>query len=497
MPRYASIWFPYLLTEYTVRRRPEFRDMPFVLTARERGRMLVKSVSETAARQGIRSGMVLADCKAIFPELEVLESEPGKTEKILQALAEWCIAYTPFTAVDMPEGLMLDITGCTRYRGGELAYLESIREKLNGFGYTVRIAIADTIGTAWAVARFGKAQAIVSSGAQGTALKELPPAALRLEPEVLARLRKLGLQRIDSFIGMPLPALRRRFGPSLPLRIGQALGQVTEIILPVKPIEPYQEKLCSLEPIPTPKGITMALQQLLETLCIRFEAEGIGLRKAVFRAYRVDGDIQQIEIGTGYPSRNPIHLFKLFETKIAMLQPDLGFETFLLEAPKVEPVTNEQAAIWSASCQNDKKVAELLDRVTAKAGAGSVSRYLPAERYWPERSVVQASPLWEKPMVKWRTDWPRPILLLSKPEPIEVTAVLPDYPPMLFRYKGVLHHVAKSDGPERIEQEWWQSKGLYRDYYCIEDENGSRYWLFRSGPYDAGRPEWFIHGFFA
>ena len=497
MSRYASIWFPYLLTEYTVRKKPELRKIPFVLGSRERGRMLVKSASELAARKGIHSGMVLADCKAIFPELEVLEAEPGRGEKVLYALAEWCISYTPVTAVDMPDGLILDITGCTHYKGGETVYIESLKKKLKSFGYTVRIAIADTIGAAWAMARHGKATEIIKPRDQYIVLRELPPAALRLEPEVLARLKKLGLSRIDSFIDMPNAVLRRRFGASLPLRMGQALGREIEMIVPVKQVEPHQERLSSLEPIPTAKGIMIALQKLLDTLCIRFETEGLGLRYAVFRAYRVDGDIQQIEIGTGYPSRNPIHLFKLFENKIPMLQPDLGFETFLLEASKVEPITDEQAAIWSASSQNDKKVAELLDRVTAKAGSDSVCRYLPDEHYWPKRSIKQASPLWEKPVAQWRTDWPRPIHLLSRPEPVEVTAVLPDYPPLLFRYKGKLYNVAKSDGPERIEQEWWQSDGLYRDYYCIEDEHGARYWLFRSGPYDTGQPKWFLHGFFA
>ena len=32
----------------------------------------------------------------------------------------------------------------------------------------------------------------------------------------------------------------------------------------------------------------------------------------------------------------------------------------------------------------------------------------------------------------------------------------------------------------------------------LEDENGYRYWLFRSGHYDTERTyQWFIHGFFA
>jgi len=60
-----------------------------------------------------------------------------------------------------------------------------------------------------------------------------------------------------------------------------------------------------------------------------------------------------------------------------------------------------------------------------------------------------------------------------------------------------LHNVKKADGPERIEQEWWIQQGLYRDYYCVEDDTGARYWLFRLGHYENNEPKWFLHGFFA
>ncbi len=69
---------------------------------------------------------------------------------------------------------------------------------------------------------------------------------------------------------------------------------------------------------------------------------------------------------------------------------------------------------------------------------------------------------------------------------------------MLFRYKGRLHTIKKADGPERIEREWWIEGGPHRDYYIVEDEDGGRYWLFRSGHYAENEPnQWFIHGFFA
>ena len=109
-----------------------------------------------------------------------------------------------------------------------------------------------------------------------------------------------------------------------------------------------------------------------------------------------------------------------------------------------------------------------------------------------------ASSLDEKISTSWKTDKPRPIQILSTPERIDVTAPIPDYPPMLFRYKGKLHKIKNADGPERIETEWWLEKGQHRDYYSVEDEEGNRYWLFRLGHYTSDqKPQWFIHGFFA
>lgn len=128
----------------------------------------------------------------------------------------------------------------------------------------------------------------------------------------------------------------------------------------------------------------------------------------------------------------------------------------------------------------------------------AIRRYVPDEHYWPERSIKPATSLQETPASSWELKRPRPIHLLPRPERIEVTAPIPDYPPMLFRYKGKLHTIKRADGPERIEQEWWFEQGQHRDYYYAEDQEGKRYWLFRLGHYDSEKTyQWFIHGFFA
>ena len=67
---------------------------------------------------------------------------------------------------------------------------------------------------------------------------------------------------------------------------------------------------------------------------------------AFFKGYRVDGKIEKIEIGTNRPSCNSKHLFKLFENKIGTIEPALGIELFILEAPKVEDHLTVQEKLW-------------------------------------------------------------------------------------------------------------------------------------------------------
>lgn len=495
--RFVVIWFRYLVTDWFVRKNPDVQQVPLVFALPSRGRLLITAANELAISKGIYLGMAVADAKAIEPSLVMLDDDPEQVGNLLKIIGEWCIRYSPIVAVDYPDGLILDVSGCAHLWGGERPYLKEIVTKFRASGYNVRAAMADTIGTAWAIAHYGEITPIIESGEQANAILPLPVAALRLEPAIVNRLQKLGLNKINSFISMPRSVLRRRFGQGLLLRLDQALGHDIEPIVPLQPIAPYEERLPCLEPIRTSTGIEIALNRLLEAICKRLQQEGKGLRTASFKCFRVDDKIVQIEIGTTQASHNPNHLFKLFELKIAGIAPGFGIDLFLLEALKVEDLSSAQEKLWGNSGLQDNSVAELLDRIAGKIGADKIHRFLPEEHYWPERSIKPASSLGQKPETLWQADRPRPVMLLNIPESIEVTAPIPDYPPMLFRYKGKLHEIKKADGPERIEREWWIEGGEHRDYYVVEDQEGQRYWLFRSGHYSVNQSQWFIHGFFA
>jgi len=497
--RFMSIWFHHLLTNWKANRSPGLRELPFVFVTKERNRLIVKAASREAEREGVYTGMLAADAKAVVRDLQVFDDIPGKADALLSAIGEWCIRFTPVVAVDPPDGLLLDISGCPHLWGGEPQYLKDIHIKLRSRGYDTRIAIADTIGAAWANARFGKVMSIIAPGMQVQTLLTMPPAALRLEPEILGRLQKLGFYKIERFINIGRPALRRRFGTAVLQRMDQAVGHELEPLIPLQPISPYEERLPCLESIRTATGIAIAIRKLLQMLCKRLEQEGKGLRTALLKCYRIDGKTVEAAIGTNRPSRDVDHLFKLLELKIPTIEPALGIELFVLQG-KVEDLSSEQEKLWASEDfgLEDPAVAQLLDRIAGKYGADTINRYLPSEHYWPERSVARSHLLTDKLPTTWRLNKRRPVQLLTTPERIEVTVQIPDYPPMQFIYKKQLHLVKKADGPERIEREWWLEAGEIRDYYTVEDEQGRRYWLFRSGHYSGEQPvQWFLHGFLA
>jgi protein ImuB len=496
--RFVSIWFRYLKTDWFARRNPDLGNIPFVLAAPDHGRMIISAANDLAEAAGAQQGMPVADARALIPGIVVKNDDENRLKKLLHNIAEWCIRFSPVVAVDETDGIILDATGCAHLWDGEKEYLQEIYSRFKTLGYSIRIGMADTIGMAWAAARFKDQGAIIEAGTQAAALMDLPPQALRIDPETTERLYQLGLDQIGEFISMPRSALRRRFGVRIISRLHQALGIEPEFLEPVIPLEPYQDRLNSIDPVATRAGIEIALQQLLEKLCDRLGKESKGIRSCAFTCYRVDNKIQSIEVKTTRPTFNAKHLSRLFENKIDGIEPGLGIELFLFTANKVEDVISTQEVLWNGTGGlHNTALAELLDRLTGKFGTGIISRYLPQEHYWPERSFKAALSLDEKPMTGWGNK-PRQLQLLAIPELIEVTSLLPDYPPMNFRYKGKLHKVVKADGPERIGNEWWLQKELHRDYYCVEDEEGQRYWVFRSGHYDGKKkPQWFVHGFFA
>ncbi|HEV2547160.1 MAG TPA: DNA polymerase Y family protein [Stellaceae bacterium] len=519
MRRVMSLWLP----RWSIDRRGSDKsptDRPFALAASIGNQRLVTAVNAAAEGLGIVPGLPLTDARALHPSLAVAAADPVGDRAALLRLARWCGRYSPWVAVDGADGLWLDVTGCAHLHDGEESLVHDVIARLAAQGIAGRAAIAETAGAAWALARFGsRAAIVVLSGDVAQAIKNLKINGLRFDNEVSSELDRLGLREIGDLLRLPRVALVARFGNRVAERLDQLLGQVAEPLSPLPPSPLRWTRRRFAEPILTPEAIAAATEALLLALCRRLGGEQMGARRLVLTLYRVDGETAEVAVGTARPSRDPRHLMRLLAEGLGEVDPGLGIEDMILAATAVERLVPAQLGLkrltGPAARQLARSILEaegigrdgtgaaelavLVDRLASRLGPEAIGCLAPRQSHVPERAQRFA------PVFAAGTDapWPaarRPIRLLSRPEPIEAVAPVPDDPPILFRWRRLAHRVRRADGPERIAGEWWRGgeRDAVRDYYGVEDEEGRRFWLFRAGLY---RPEiparWFLHGLFA
>ena len=485
----------------------------------------ITAVNPAAAALGLYPGLALADVRARHPDIRVADANAEAEQQILERLADWSCRWTPYTGLDAPDGVMLDITGCAHLFAGEAALQQTVHDRLTAQGFTVKTAIASTPACAWGVARYGAGGIIANTGMRAVLLP-LPLAALKLPAHTIDALLRVGLKRIGDIADLPRAPLTARFGRELLARLDQALGLAREAISPRRPIAPYAAERRFFEPISLERDILAVIEQLGDELTRTLEERGDGARQIVCTLFRVDGHVLHLAAGTSRPLRHGAAMRALLAERMGGLASEIdagfGFDLVRLSIPASAPFAETQATL-QATLQagvdggDTGTLAHLIDRLGARFGQDRVIRFAAADTHIPERAVravpahlhAASAPARTAPRaIHASTPGPntvgptRPIRLFERPEPVEVVASIPHGPPMRFRWRRVSHKVMRVDGPERIAAEWWRdaaSEHPTRDYFRVEDTDGRRYWLFRSGLYEreAKPPQWFIHGVFA
>ena len=505
------------------------------MVAAQANALRVASVSDGAGLAGLTPGQTLADARAIEPTLHAVPADPEGDRHDLARLAAWCGRYSPWTAAEPDDetlevggaGIWLDISGCAHLLGGEEALLDDLATRLQGLGLSSRAAIADTPGTAWAMARFGNlgevGGGIVAAGGERTALAALPPAALRLPAVLVAKLLRLGVRRVDGLLALPRAGLVARYGEVVARRLDQALGREGEPISPQQPPPRLTAQMSFAEPIGRPEDIAEGTRQLLDDITGQLTAAEQGARQLCLTLFRCNGQVQPVSVGTSRPNRDPGHLYKLLDEQLARLPEippheaaDALVDLLRLEVQRGDAMGGTQQGLGRGlgGTATSDALAPLVDRLANRLGADNVLQLHSRESHLPERAQIAHAALEDADDgTLGRT--PRPVRLLTRPEMISAVAPVPDDPPVLFRWRGQTVRVRRADGPERLAPEWWRDAligpgGMLghetRDYYRVEDGDGRRYWLFRRGLYGdqinaAGGggdtlPQWFLHGFF-
>jgi len=471
------------------------RDVPLITAVQESSRRVIEAADEAATTLGLRPGMAVAHAMAMIPGLHVLPADPAGDAGALERLARWCQRITPLAAPDAPDGLWLDVAGCAHLWGGEPPLLDHLLARFAQDGIAARAAIADTPGAAHAAARHGSDR-IVPPGTQADAIALFPVAALRLPVDMVATLRRLGFEQIDALARIPRALLARRFGPIPGRRLDQAIGRIPEPLQPLAHETPLQHRIAFLEPLLTADALAIATACLLDPVCAAMERAHLGARRVDLLFERVDGAILATRIGTARGNRDPRHLARLLDAHLETVDPGLGIDAMSLIVPLADELLWQQDDAGSSV-----DVSALVDRLANRLGADRVYRATPVESDVPERAVRRIPALTGASATTW-FNGDAPTRLFTPPRPIEALAGLPDHAPAAFTWRHRRHHIRRADGPERIYGEWWRRDAemtAIRDYYRVEDQDGSRFLLFRQGDgvdHRTGGLSWFLQGIF-
>jgi protein ImuB len=446
-------------------------------------------------------GQPLAEAKALLPNASFLPVDLEEDRSSLIQIALECHRYSPLVGLeegDNPESLYFEVTGCTHLWHDEERFLLEVRRYWRSRGYRLQLALASTMGAAWALAHHRK-MSLVNDGDEEVALSRLPVAALRLPQASLEPLISLGLYRIGDILDLPGETLASRFGAILPKRLNQALGLIHEIFVCELLKEPLSVSRDWEIPIDDRFALNHLCLLMLRELLSKACRLGMGLHELEAEIRTENGPIT-IGIALVEPTRDERHVMHLIELELERKAWSGAVFALTLTALRLGYPRKAERSWFDdlAHAKASKAFNNLIDRLNSRLNEGAVLRAEIFADPQPEHAVRLVPwndpkpPNTDKftfPLEQSRT---RPFRLLSIPHPIDVVSVVPDGPPLRLEWLDQDRRVLRSWGPERIATGWWRAQDIERDYYRAECDDCSHVWIYR----DQKNGGWFLHGYF-
>tara|TARA_R110000751_G_scaffold76966_5_gene155285 strand:- start:3422 stop:5128 length:1707 start_codon:yes stop_codon:yes gene_type:complete len=475
---------------------------PFIVTRSDHKGVLACGLSQGACRAGLVPGMRLAEARSIVPDLVNINEDPGLYAHHQTRLLKHLDRYSPWIAPDRvlmrdnlggEGGFWLEMTGGSHLFGGEETLIKQAQRDINKLGFSCKAGMADSAGAAWASARFHAGDGILSLPAHHDAARGFPIEGLRLSPDILATLHRLGIRQLQDVADLPRATLTTRLGPDVLQRLDQFYGRLPEHLNFHVPDQPWLIRQQYGEPLGDAANLEAAVAQMIVQLCTQLQSENKGLRRIILRCVRVDGRAHTVQITTSTACQSARHIDRLLAEKMPGVDTGFGIEEVILYAPWVEHVAFRQISLDASASQNGNTIAlaELFDRIGHHLGPrdqlfrpGHHASHLPEKA--TIRQPVGAAP---SPASLPGIHLPkRPIRLMNPPEPVQVLHRTANGAPATLRWRRMDLEITTISGPERLCPEWWDYLDqagfalheLTRDYFRVHDHTGRWLWLCRT-----------------
>jgi protein ImuB len=531
------VYFPHWSTDVTSRvltKKKEQKDgsvlevPPILLTSTVSQQPVVQRYCRLAASAGVKGEMPLPLASALTPGAYVAQFDPVRDFQALRTLAVWFLRFSPLVGLDYEllqgstrdqllhvdsfhNGIIVDLTGTEKLHGDPLQFSYYIHSL---FPHQTKLALAPTIGAAWALSRYYTSPAPLHislvSDIQAR-IGFLPVQALRISDATASALFDVGIVFIQDLLALPRRSLAQRFGKFLLYRLEQCLGALEERLHVVAAPHEYSRCRVFEPPLINRKSVTFAIKHLFKDLFNQIHTRRKRARSFLLTLTEVGGKKTRKEFCLATATNELNHLSSIIDPVIDGIAFYGELNRIHIIAQQIEENSSEQKEFSAEKSVEDTAVErkQLMNNFSIRLGKDRISIARIHQSHIPERSFSYSSAINEKvPSKQKRTDLvgtfehapsytfnERPPHLYSHPERISTISMLPDKPPSFIQWRGKKHKIISGLGPERIAPEWWkvnlqEEKFTDRDYFKIQDEHGRWLWVFR----EQKTMEWFVHG---
>ena len=400
------VWLPQWPLQHWLATQLEAKERNIAAALYEnsaRGGQQIAYCSPAAMARGIRPGMPVAEATALAAGAQAVSLrlgcyDAGAARRGLVALATWCDRFSPVVGLEEgehPESLLLDVTGLGPLFQGERGLIERVAQEFCRQGWQARVALADTIGAAWALAHYAAEQTaaergglLVPVGESLAAVAKLPIAAVRLAQEETRLLRDLGLEQIGQLPALSRSAVAARFGPELLRRWDQLSGAAEEMIRSEGCAPALTAAWSCEQAISRGDVIEAIIQHLLEQLTRTLADEQRGILRLECRLQGAGGMNVLFSLGLFRPSAAPRYLFELIQLKLDRLRLAEPVTKIHMAVTMTELLECRQGELFATLAGRDdpRELALLVDRLSSRLGRECVLRAGTSNDAQPEQA---------------------------------------------------------------------------------------------------------------
>ncbi|PLZ03024.1 UMUC domain-containing protein DNA-repair protein [Burkholderia sp. WAC0059] len=477
---------------------------------------------------GVHAGITRSHALALAPGLVLLDPDPARETRALEALALALLAYTPQVSFAPSHTLLLEVGSGLRLFGGLRALLARVTETAAGFGYVVRVACAPTAWGAWLLAqarvqRAGRRWHAVRETTLARVLDALPVSLAPFAAEHGLAFEQIGCATLADLRRLPRAGVARRFGDGVLDWLAQAYGEAPDPREPFRAPPSFHAELELQARVDNAQALLFAARRLVMQLAGWLAARQLALRAFELRfehelATRRAPRASSLKVAWSAPSRDADHLLWLLREQLdqtALAAPVIGLK---LVAREMSACAAPSGLLFPLPEAQDALLAQLFERLGARVGAQNVLQLSAGDDHRPERAMQLGEsrvPARQRGRRRTADDAARQAPSAAGPPvgpgggPAQATLDLPEVPlPSLPRPVWLLERPLKLamrgqrpvyrrplktlTRPERIESGWWDGEGVERDYYVAADDRGRMFWVYR----ERSGGQWFLQGLF-